>query len=141
MLATDPIKVGIGDRGWVKGVLAALVGARNDEEDLLPLPVNSLSKEMRVSALRLGYEDCDHSPHILRHSGPGNDRWQDVLSLPEIMKRGRWASLKPVSRYEKHGRLLKILDKVTARQQGRMRKRSELLPRLLTRALCALSWK
>ena len=70
----DSIKVGIGDRGWVKGVLVALAGTRNDGEDLLPLPMGSLSKEMHVSALRLGYDGCDHSPHILRHSDPGNDR-------------------------------------------------------------------
>ena len=44
-------------------------------------------------------------PYQLRHGGPSHDRSEQVRSLEQIQKRGRWRQLKSVMRYEKAGRI------------------------------------
>jgi hypothetical protein len=41
-------------------------------------------------------------PYQLRHSGASHDRLKNLRALMEVLKRGRWRSLKSVARYERH---------------------------------------
>ncbi len=52
------------------------------------------------------------TPHMMRHSGPSHDAWTGVRELAEIQKLRRWEAFSSVRRYEKHGKLLRVLAKV-----------------------------
>ena len=58
----------------------------------------SLFKEAAVQA---GVGHWDPTPHILRHAGPSHDHLNHLRPLPEIQRRGRWASSASVKRYER----------------------------------------
>eukprot|EP00973_Karenia_brevis_P074102 10298473-Karenia_brevis.AAC.1 len=69
----------------------------------------------------MNFSAIDLSPHILRHSGPSNDRYRGRASLKEIQNRGRWKTYKSVARYEKHARLVKQLSVLSIDQQRQCR--------------------
>ena len=66
-----------------------------------------------VSALNL--TALKITPHCMRHGGASVDALCGKL-LPEIQRRGRWAAASSVKRYEKTGRLLKQLEKMSKTQ-------------------------
>ena len=53
----------------------------------------------------LGLNNFGFVLYCLRHGGPSRDRLSGFRSLPEIQRRGRWASDTSVRRYEQVGRL------------------------------------
>ena len=64
----------------------------------------------RVARL-LGLESWNLSPYVLRHTGPSHDHLSHLRSLPEIKRRGHWASDTSLRRYEKS-------SQVTARPES-----------------------
>ena len=59
-------------------------------------------------------------PYQMRHSGPSIDRAQNLRSLVDCQKRGRWASWKSVTRYEKSARLSASWGSIGRREQEAM---------------------
>lgn len=55
-----------------------------------------LSRIFKKCIVKMGLQVTAHQ---LRHSGPHYDRTKNVRTLPEIKKRGRWASDAAVARY------------------------------------------
>ena len=56
------------------------------------------SRQLSLSCQRLGISLV---PYQARHSGASHDRLERLRSSEELQKRGRWASIKSVMRYEK----------------------------------------
>ena len=79
------------------------------EKDPPNAPIFSVSRETvacRVKrACNLLGIDCPVL-HRLRHTGPANDTLRGTKSLEQILRRGRWASLKSVERYSKTARIV-----------------------------------
>jgi len=57
-------------------------------------------------------------PYLMRHSGASIDRATDVRSQSEVGKRGRWASVRSIRRYEKRGRLNETWRTLSPRLQA-----------------------
>ena len=55
-----------------------------------------------------------------RHSGPSIDRSKDLRSLADCKKRGRWASWRSVTRYEKSARLSEAWGEIPAATRDAM---------------------
>ena len=72
------------------------------DQHLFPFTQADLSREVRSAATSLGLVVTLYQA---RHGGATSDRVDNVRSLPEVGKRGRWRSDKSLRRYEKHGRL------------------------------------
>ena len=70
-------------------------------------------------------------PHCARHGGASTDFHNRSRTLSEIQKRGRWKARASVLRYEKDGRLVRQLSRMTAAQLVAARKAIKALPRLL----------
>ena len=66
-------------------------------------------------------------PYQARHSGASIDAANNVRGLPSIQKRGRWASKKPVQRYEKAGRLQDTWRELTSWQKDHFKLCAESL--------------
>ena len=74
--------------------------------------INRLEQVFKEAAAAAGLGCFAMCPHVVRHSAACNDFYHGRRSLPEIMKRGRWAATKSVARYEKSGRMLAMWAKV-----------------------------
>ena len=59
-------------------------------------------------------------PYQVRHARASADRSPKSHSLEEIMKRGRWAALSSVKRYEKGGRIADQLSKLSATSRSHL---------------------
>lgn len=82
------------------------------------------SDDFGLTALRL-------VPHVLRHTGPSADAFQNNMSSGDIKARGKWASDLSVSRYEKRGMVLRQLSRLSATQQSQATAVARSLPALL----------
>ena len=60
---------------------------------------------VREAASALGAAALRVTPHCFRHGGASHDRAVRARTLPEIQRRGMWASPNSVRRYDKHGRI------------------------------------
>ena len=77
-------------------------------------------KELQRACTEIGL-NLKVVPYQLRHSGASIDKSRDCRTLKEIMKRGRWRSMKSLVRYEKHSRLADFFVKMTTAVQNRCR--------------------
>ena len=94
-------------------VLAELVRIRAAEEQLFPLTLNGYEKILRDAGSAMGLT-TEFVPHSLRHCGPANDLYFERRSMAAVAKRGRWANIKSVQRYEKHARLAEVTNSLSA---------------------------
>ena len=62
-------------------------------------------KELRAAAERLQVVYLDNTLHVMRHSGPSNDRALHCRTIEKVQKRGRWLASTSLRRYEKSARL------------------------------------
>jgi hypothetical protein len=83
------------------------------------LTLRKYGETLAAAADRLGYSFLGLTPHMIRHSGPSNDRFENRRTLLAVQKRGRWAMSKSVNRYEKHARLLRQIHRLSPEQQLR----------------------
>ena len=103
-------------RAFVQQVRARLLRdcRRRGGGALFPLlNLNSYEHVISQASAKVGFTKLRVTPHLFRHGGASTDRFENSLSLEEIMKRGQWKALSSVMRYEKHARLLKVLNSVT----------------------------
>ena len=86
------------------------------KEPLVPMEYPQFLALFRRASRAIGVELV---PYLCRHSGASLDRASRLRSQEEVQKRGRWASMASVRRYEKHGRLNDTWRTLTEEQQRR----------------------
>ena len=75
-------------------------------------------QEWKRCTEELGLQRLDLVPYQLRHSGPSIDLARGTRSLGEAQKRGRWAGVKSMNRYERRGRLGQDYQTLTESQKS-----------------------
>ncbi|CAE8643896.1 unnamed protein product [Polarella glacialis] len=93
---------------WIGEALEVLASGEG-REALWPFTYPELTAELRLCSKELGVKMV---PYQLRHAGPSWDRIKNFRSLVDIQKRGRWKSLKSVTRYEKATLILSEFDRL-----------------------------
>ena len=83
---------------WMDTIWGQLTQAPT-EELLFPVTYREWYDNITQSAALLGLQLV---PYQLRHSGASHDRLKNVRPLGDVLKRGRWRSLKSVAQYERH---------------------------------------
>ena len=86
---------------WMSSVFAA-ISTKPLEEKRVRQSYPEVLSAFAKAARRLGVKI---TPGEMRQSGPSIDRAMNLRSNTEVAKRGRWAALGSVRRYEKKGRL------------------------------------
>ena len=102
---------------WMQPFWATLAVAAPGRQHLPVWPFDShgYSTVLNQTLVRLGLSLV---PYQARHSGPSHDRAHGLRSQLEVMKRGRWQSLKSVVRYEKGALLSKTFNDYPAATQA-----------------------
>ena len=98
---------------WMSIVFAAF-STRPLEERLVRQTYPEVLSAFAKAARRLGVKVA---PGEMRHIGPSIDRAMNLRSNTEVAKRGRWAALGSVRRYEKKGRLNESWKMIPMRSQ------------------------
>lgn len=85
---------------YLKFVLASVVSRLAPKDFVFVLERTRFRRLYTEAALRRGLEWVG-PPHNLRHSKPARDAKNNVRSLEQIRRRGRWVALSSVERYSK----------------------------------------
>ena len=104
-LRDDTVLMGLPPRMWINNVCAELKAWRPSGK-VFNLSLTDYERLFRQHALQLGLDPSGLSPHVVRHSGPSNDRLLYRISLADARRRGQWGSEDSFGRYEKFGHLL-----------------------------------
>eukprot|EP00439_Symbiodinium_sp_Y106_P021708 s7921_g2.t1 len=104
----DPSKTNLYDEGitlsptvdFLTGAIAELRAARMSSPMLFPFTCAQLAEQFKKAAARVGVAHLGATLYGNRHGGASDMRLRGV-GLPEIKKRGRWASDTSLRRYEK----------------------------------------
>jgi len=97
----------------------ALLWAKRQGRPSSPLFALSLAKYEQLfnqAVIDTGLSALRITPHCARHGGPSTDAALKLRSIQDIQKRGLWRSATSVRRYEKHGTLMRQLNKMSPRQ-------------------------
>ena len=99
--------------------LGVLISSGYTREQALIQPLWSftqrhLLKQMKAALSDLQLSWMGQTLYLLRHGGASRDVALSLRSLPDVMRRGRWAHIESVRHYEKHGRLQSILQRMGA---------------------------
>ena len=98
-------------REFTSEVMLALREATNPKRGLFaPLTLPKYEALVRQAAIDLGFEHLNITPHKARHAGPSYDAYHGLLSVRDIMMRGRWKALSSVRRYQKAGKYQRQLE-------------------------------
>ena len=90
---------------------------KSSREHLFPFDLEFAERKFAQGIKALGLP-LRLTPHVLRHSGPSCDRFEELRSLEDIRRRGQWAALSSVQRYERHASLLRSLHRLSNEQQA-----------------------
>ena len=82
---------------------------------VFPFEHGTVASEIIMVLKQLHLSHLGLTAYCLRHGGASEDRAQNTRPLLEVMKRGGWKSLNSLRRYEKHGRLQLVLEKLPRR--------------------------
>ena len=105
------------ERRWLSGIMGALYArARLPTDRMFPFELADVERDFKAGSKKLHLESLRLLPHMLRHGGPSHDILQGVTTKLEVQSRGHWACIQSVNRYEKRGRLVRQLGKLTAAQ-------------------------
>jgi hypothetical protein len=128
----DSVLIGDIQHEWLGSLLGIITKNKKPEDRLFPsLSLASYERLFR-DAMQQRFSNSIHAtPHSVRHSGPSNDRFHKRRSLLQIQKRGRWASPKSVSRYEKEALLLGIWRSIPETKHSGISARSREFPNKL----------
>ncbi|CAK0792456.1 unnamed protein product, partial [Prorocentrum cordatum] len=86
-----------------------LKAQRAPHEPLFVTKPAAFRKDFDQACLDPGLDKRNLASYQLRHSGPSRDALLGRRALPDIMKRGRWATLSSVKRCERRGVMQKAL--------------------------------
>ena len=91
------VVIGYPHREWVASATACYF--RSAEEKLFTFDLLGYEAAFRCAASRLGLLALETSPHAVRHGAASHDKFCNFRTLPEIQKRGQWATSSSVTRY------------------------------------------
>ena len=86
---------------YAKEVLAAVYQYAEDGPLFEPVTLGQYECSFHCEVKETELELLQLTPHTLRHGGPSTDRAAGDRSLADIKKRGQWATMDSVARYEK----------------------------------------
>jgi len=114
----DTIFVGSVDRRrlWLGSVLRSLLQVSRRGGLIFDLTIRDCELALREALEQCSLSQLKVTPHCLRHGGPSADMLEGLTSKLEVQGRGRWLCAQSVARYEKRGRLLRQLHKMTEDQ-------------------------
>ena len=132
----DSVVLGDNDQyAWIGELMPLLIKDKQADDLLFPhTRLSDYEAWMRAACKQRGYAISFVTPHVLRHSGPSNNKYHKRSDLIHIQKRGRWQSKKSVMRYEKEAVLLGAWATVTEMQQRAICDRARSLPSKLLAA-------
>ena len=115
------IDVGGNIRPYAKEVLAAVYKYADDGPLFEPVTLGQYECSFHCEVKETELELLQLTPHTLRHGGPSTDRASGDRSLADIKKRGQWATMDSVARYEKEVVLQRQLSLMTPKQRSHAR--------------------
>jgi integrase len=121
-------------RPWTRLLVRRLLTEAARAPDALLFAGLTLSKYealFREAARACHLQPLSLTPHMLRHGGPSEDILNNVRSISQVQERGRWAAPASVRNYQKQGRVLRQLNKMSKHQQRLGRAALAALPRWL----------
>jgi len=131
----DTVRLGINGRSWIREVASALVYKRDRRAAVFDIDLPAYEKLFRQATKALQISALKPCPHAVRHAGPSHDAWTNALTLADIRKRGGWLAESSTCRYEKHGRLLRQVARLSSAQQKLARQVATDFPARLKAAL------
>ena len=113
-------------RPWLGPLVNLTAKTRKKDEKLFSFTIDAWRKQLRAAAQRLGYLDI--TPHVMRHSGPSNDRALHCLTLEEVQKRRRWLASTSLRRCEKSARLSRLVADLPAQALAKIQEHARKVP-------------
>ena len=113
---------------------------KNRYVKLFPFSLSTYEKEVANAGeeLKLKAAGIEVMPHVLRHTGPSHDRYVGARSAEEVRRRGQWVALGSCARYEKHAKLLRVLNMVSDDTHRAASTAEKVVPSRLIAALSKL---
>jgi len=103
----------LAERDWTAHVLAALHQQATGGLPILePLTLPMYERLVSQAVVDLKLQALKITPCSARHGGPSTDAYFGGLDIADIQRRGRWANLRSVRRYEKKGTLQRQLNRM-----------------------------
>jgi hypothetical protein len=127
----DSFVFGTKGRMWVVNVVKGLARRTRKGAHLFPGTLASYERAFQKASRALKIEALGITPHVVRHTGPSNDRLFNLRPLSEVMKRGRWGHIKSCTRYEKRAKIMRQLGLMTKQQQVSMKTAAAQFPQML----------
>jgi integrase len=112
------IDVGGHIRPYAKEVLAAVYENVPDGPLFEPVSLGQYECSFHCGMKEAELEQLQLTPHTLRHGGPSIDRATGDRTLADIKKRGQWATMDSVARYEKEVVLQRQVSLMTTNQRS-----------------------
>jgi len=94
--------------------LTRLAQSRPGEARLFQTSYEQMKQDLTLRCRQAGLGSLHVTTYCFRHGGPSHDRAAGLRDLSQILKRGRWAALASVKRYEKAGRVQAALNSAPA---------------------------
>ena len=128
----DSFVFGTKGRMWVVDIVKKLARRVRKGARLFPdLNLISYERAFQKASRALKLEMLGVTPHVVRHTGPSNDRLFNLRPLSEVQKRGRWGHIKSCTRYEKRAKIMRQLGLMTKQQQVSMKNAAAQFPQML----------
>ena len=89
----DTIFLDSSSRPWLGPLVNLIARTRNGDEKLFSFTIDAWRKELRAAAQRLQVVYLDNTPHVMRHSGPSNDRALHCRTIRRSPEAGQVARL------------------------------------------------
>lgn len=80
---------------------------RSPRDRAVGLTLPQFEKLVKKAAAAVGLSQLNVTPHKFRHGGASSDALAQKRSWSQIQKRGRWAAVSSLKRYEKSGTMLR----------------------------------
>ena len=116
----DSVLVGAGPRQFVSQLLTNAVRRcrKRGGGALWPgLNLPAYERCVKEAAAAAGLASQKVTPHLARHGGISTDVFEGTFTLEQASKRGHWRCAASTRRYEKHARLLNMLQKLSLQQR------------------------
>jgi integrase len=96
---------------WTGDLLKAMKAACAPQQHIFdPLTLALYESRIRDVMEQLGLEALHLTPHSARHGGASTSMEKGLLDAKGVQKRGRWLAPRSVRRYEKSGKLLRVVE-------------------------------
>ena len=127
------------ERSWLNDIVKELYWTTSPREPVFTIAYRRFAELIASASSAAGLDSLALTPHTLRHGGASTDALADI-DLEFIQRRGRWMTNASTRRYEKKGRIMKQVSKLSDEQLTKPEEESLLflrkrLPQLLRRRI------